>query len=183
MVLAFRGSAGPGLNMEASNDWSNDALGATGTSRQQAQAIAFALALQAKYPGAESLELTGHSLGGRLASLASLATGNNAVTFDPAGVSTESIIRALNHGDNLSVGDRAGVASESILNRIPIVSHLIQQTRDKMIADALAPVRSRHIRAPRILCLLGRRSIFLRHTSGMFQMQLATRYISTMTAK
>lgn len=119
MVLAVRGSAGPGLNMEAANDWSNDSLGATGTSRPQAQAIALALALQAKYPGAERLAFTGHSLGGELASLASLATGNKAVTFDPAGISTEAIIRALITGITYRLAIAPGLPANRYLVEFP----------------------------------------------------------------
>ncbi|MFN8030276.1 MAG: WXG100 family type VII secretion target [Dermatophilaceae bacterium] len=131
MVLSYRGST-------ELKDWENNAEGIAKYSGQQDDAVRIALEIQAKYGDATSLEFAGHSLGGGLASLASLATGQKAVTFDAAGVSTEAIIRALNHGGSLSVQDQVGVASESIINKIPGVSYLMQQKRDDMLRSALS---------------------------------------------
>lgn len=49
----------------------------------------------AKIFGAENLTLTGHSLGGGLATAASAVNGVNAVTFNPAGINPQTVMRAL----------------------------------------------------------------------------------------
>jgi hypothetical protein len=91
-VLAFRGS-----NSDA--DWVQN-LGHnawTFDGEQQGQAMTLAhrvkLAVAAADPDAR-LEFTGHSLGGGLASLAAISTGDHATTFNAAGVTNTSIRRA-----------------------------------------------------------------------------------------
>ncbi len=132
-VLSFGGS-------QDAADWANNLAGARGTSTQQLQAIQLALAVEnALGRDGDALEFTGHSLGGGLASLASLATGNKAITFNAAGVSTESVIRALDDGKPLGWRDSAGVTAESLLSGIPGVGALMSHVRDGMLRDALAP--------------------------------------------
>lgn len=83
IVVAFGGT-----QVTQAGDLKSDAEGAIHLmmSRQAEQSVNLALALK-NHVGAENLVLTGHSLGGRNAALASIATGARAVTFNAAGVS------------------------------------------------------------------------------------------------
>lgn len=86
-VLAFAGT-----DPKSVPDWL--ANGGQGLGFETAQyRDAMALAQSAADSGAfgDNLVITGHSLGGGLASAASLATGNTAVTFNAAGLSDETI--------------------------------------------------------------------------------------------
>ena len=85
-VLAFRGTE---LDREPGKDLGNDIAGGAFTSFQVNEAINVSTKL-AKAVGPENLDFTGHSLGGELASVAAIATGGQAVTFNAAGVSTTS---------------------------------------------------------------------------------------------
>ena len=90
-VLAFRGTE-LGLTVEGAKDLFSDYLGGTytgGASPQVISAIALSTKL-AKKVGPENVDFTGHSLGGELASVAAIATGGQAVTFNAAGVSFTS---------------------------------------------------------------------------------------------
>ena len=90
-VLAFRGTE-LGLTVEGAKDLFSDYLGGTYTgvaSPQVISAIALSTKL-AKKVGPENVDFTGHSLGGELASVAAIATGGQAVTFNAAGVSFTS---------------------------------------------------------------------------------------------
>ncbi|WP_394821697.1 Mbeg1-like protein [Pendulispora albinea] len=71
-------------------DWANNlkqGLGYDATQYNQA----IALAKDAKAAFGDNLVITGHSLGGGLASAAALATGSPAVTFNAAGLSDDTI--------------------------------------------------------------------------------------------
>lgn len=87
-VVAFGGTTvGPG---GAGPDVVEDAVGAGTLSPQTEQALAVAEAINSS-PGGDDVVYTGHSLGGRLASIASLASGNAAVTYNAAGVSDATV--------------------------------------------------------------------------------------------
>lgn len=85
-VLAF---AGTDLNGPA--DIGNDVLGAVATSPQVGQACGLSTLVVDKLTQngvpVSDISFTGHSLGGELASSASVATGRPAVTFNAAGLS------------------------------------------------------------------------------------------------
>jgi len=68
------------------DDVVEDAIGGLVPSPQAMDAIRLAEAVQATGTG-DDVVYTGHSLGGRLAAVASMTTGNAAVTFNAAGVS------------------------------------------------------------------------------------------------
>ena len=90
-VLAFAGS-------NDAKDWLNNAeqgLGLPATEYNQA----VALATEAKAAFGNSLAITGHSLGGGLASIASLATDSAAVTFNASGLNDDTIKRLIPDGD------------------------------------------------------------------------------------
>ena len=91
-VLAFRGTE---KDRQPFLDVGNDILGGAVTSYQVSDAISLSTKL-AKAVGPENVDFTGHSLGGELASVAAIATGGQAVTFNAAGVSitSETIARA-----------------------------------------------------------------------------------------
>ena len=81
-VLAFRGSE-PDFDIE---DWRDDVINANNLPTAQArQAIDVTKTFAEDFRGAD-LSLSGHSLGGSLASTASIATGIPASTFNAAGV-------------------------------------------------------------------------------------------------
>ena len=105
-VLAFAGT-----DPTSVSDWATNAQqGVGGLSAQHLQAIALAQHL-ARAVGSENMVLTGHSLGGGLASTASVATDVPAVTFNAAGVHPNTVLAAaaLGHHD-------AGLSSGQIRN-------------------------------------------------------------------
>jgi RHS repeat-associated protein len=81
-----------------------------GRSTQHEQAIQLAKAVKAALPPKANLILTGHSLGGGLASAASFATGLDAITFNPASLhsnyrqgSSDSIVNHIIPSDPLNL--------------------------------------------------------------------------------
>jgi hypothetical protein len=92
LIVAFPGST-------SVQDWQANIAGAqaSGYTRQDAQAIKLALQLQEANPEAE-LMFVGHSHGGRLAALASIATGADAVTANAEGPSEAAIAAAVKAG-------------------------------------------------------------------------------------
>ena len=97
-VLAFRGTE-LGFTIAGAEDVASDIAGGVTTSLQVSNAISLSTKL-AKAVGPENVDLTGHSLGGELASVAAIATGGQAVTFNAAGVSATS--EALARGNCLT---------------------------------------------------------------------------------
>lgn len=107
MVLAFRGTEP--LSLE---DWVEDAEQIFGDSEQYEQGIALARDLQSSLDqyntdnGTDKqLSFTGHSLGGGLATAAALATDNEAIVFDAAGLSQGTIDKGgldISNADNIT---------------------------------------------------------------------------------
>lgn len=101
LVVAYRGTtewvavrqSGAGVTVAPGLDLHADVLGSTYLSRQSEQAVALALAVQTAV-GTDNVVFTGHSLGGRLAALASIATGAPAETFNAAGMSPSEMMYA-----------------------------------------------------------------------------------------
>lgn len=121
-VLAYSGTDGPDPN-----DWTDNAVGALAVSSQGAKSVDLAryvkehLATHVGADAAANLEFTGHSLGGGLASMASIATGNRAVTFNAAGVSPVSagvaaVAYAADHGGQVPVSAAQNVTNYSTTN-------------------------------------------------------------------
>ena len=105
-VLAFAGT-----DPKSAADWEANAQQGVGRlSSQHLHAIALAQQLASRV-GSENMVLTGHSLGGGLASTASVATDVPAVTFNAAGVHPNTVAAAL----DLSHGE-GGLASGQIRN-------------------------------------------------------------------
>ncbi len=88
LVIAYRGTEPSSLN-----DWETDLKQAAGLPCDQYdEAVDLAHRVQASYPD-EKVEITGHSLGGGLAQVASAATGYPATTFNAAGINPATFAR------------------------------------------------------------------------------------------
>jgi type VI secretion system secreted protein VgrG len=99
MVVAYRGTQPTSLR-----DWGANIRQAFGfKSDQQEEAIRLAHRVQMSYPPPPEVEITGHSLGGGLAALASSATGMPATTFNAAGVNPKTLRNYGVSGGNLPV--------------------------------------------------------------------------------
>lgn len=93
VVVAYRGTEPADLR-----DWGVDILnGFNLPTSQGAQAIELAREVIANHPDRD-VQFTGHSLGGSLASIASLATGRPATTFNAAGVGDSNYLLAMAAG-------------------------------------------------------------------------------------
>jgi len=89
-VVAYRGSE-LGTQRSEIMDWVNNGQQGVGLdSEQYSSAIELAKRAEQVF-GDGNVALTGHSLGGGLASAASLATGASAVTFNSSGLSNETL--------------------------------------------------------------------------------------------
>ena len=89
-VVAYRGSE-VGTQQNQIMDWVNNGQQGVGLdSEQYSSAIELAKRAEQVF-GDGNVALTGHSLGGGLASAASLATGASAVTFNSSGLSNETL--------------------------------------------------------------------------------------------
>jgi pimeloyl-ACP methyl ester carboxylesterase len=91
-------------------DWKNDFGGSVGLSAQSRGAVELALQLKNEV-GVDNVTFTGHSLGGRLAAVASVATGAQAVTFDAAGVGVNELMYAKIAGGGRAPGLASYAAS------------------------------------------------------------------------
>jgi hypothetical protein len=100
-VVAFRGTQG-------NSDWisnAKQAFGVTSDHYQKALAIGDAIARS----GNQNVTLTGHSLGGGLASATAIASGQDAITFNAAGLSDATIRNANQIRTNAGVANAGAV--------------------------------------------------------------------------
>ena len=119
-VLAFRGTE-LGFTLEGVKDVGSDLMGGTngnlGLASPQVQSAIDLSTKVAKAVGPENVDFTGHSLGGELASVAAIATGGQAVTFNAAGVSftSEALARGncMNNFGTQSPSDGSNVKAYS----------------------------------------------------------------------
>lgn len=126
-VVAFRGS-------QTGEDWKNNvqqALGLNSESYAKALEIGKAIAR-----ADANVSFTGHSLGGGLASAAAVASGREAVTFNAAGLSNDTIsdARAIANANDRGTAavDAFYVPGEAL--------HLIQQGGDRAIGFGLGGI-------------------------------------------
>jgi hypothetical protein len=108
-VLAFAGT-------REGKDWFADGTQALGLPTAQYQQ-AVALATLAKAAFGDSVVMTGHSLGGGLASIASVATDSAAVTFNAAGVNANTIRELVPEAD---VGAVKQQAADGLIRRYAV---------------------------------------------------------------
>ncbi len=96
LVVSFGGTEGWLKNgqLVPTEDAQTDAIGAVYLTRQTEQAAVLGKII-ANAEGKENVTFVGHSLGGRLAAVASVATGAQAVTFNSAGVSNSELMYAM----------------------------------------------------------------------------------------
>lgn len=102
-----------------------DAYGTSGITLQDVEAISLAKSVQASLGPEETMELVGHSLGGRLAALAAIATGNHATTFNAAGPSMAAIAFAERGGraDPLADVANSAVGSFNLRHGVEVAYH------------------------------------------------------------
>lgn len=105
LVVAY---AGTSPEADGGVDLKIDAEGAFGITPQDRMAVSLAQKLATDENG--PVTFTGHSLGSRLASLATIATGQPAVTFNPCGVHEDAIQFALFERD----GNNTAVAAQHL---------------------------------------------------------------------
>ena len=101
-VVAFRGSTSD------KTDWISNAKQALGVNSDH-YTKALALGDKLARSGVENITLTGHSLGGGLASAASIASGKNGVTFNAAGLSDATISKANGIRNTAGAGNAGAV--------------------------------------------------------------------------
>lgn len=107
-VLAFAGSE------RETRDWlTNFAQGLGMDTAQYRQATSFAQECKVQY--GDKLMLTGHSLGGGLACIASAATSVPCVTFNPAGVHRKTLERAGVDPDGFREAAEAGLVRKYVV--------------------------------------------------------------------
>lgn len=118
-VLAFAGS-------NDAKDWLNNAEQGLGISAvQYNQAVS--LATEAKAAFGNSLAITGHSLGGGLASIASLATDSAGVTFNAAGLNDATIQRLIPEGDPAALKQQA---ENGLIRRYAVNGEILTTTQE-----------------------------------------------------
>lgn len=127
-VLAFKGTSGL-------NDWKADATQALGLNTAQYDE-ATALATKAKAAFGNNLVLTGHSLGGGLASTAAVITDTPAVTFNAAGVNDATLQRLAPEG-NVSAMKQA--ANDGLVRRYAVQGDVLTGEQQTGVARGLIP--------------------------------------------
>jgi hypothetical protein len=125
-VVAFRGST-------SNSDWRSNfqqGLGISSDHYRKALAIGSKLALASN----ANVTLTGHSLGGGLASATAIAAGRNATTFNSAGLSDATIKQARTIHDAAGVGTKDNVTAYYVRGEI---LSAIQDGGDRVIGGLL----------------------------------------------
>ncbi len=101
IVVAFRGT-----NKTVLDDWAQNSVNAGDVSSAQGRwAISLAREMGDRFPDAD-VSYVGHSLGGSLASTASIATGRDAYTFNAAGVGDGNYRQALIAGQGVGASEK-----------------------------------------------------------------------------
>jgi len=151
-VVAFAGTTSgenpaTGVNGEViKDDVIEDAAGGFTQSPQTQQVLAISEAIS-NSPGGDNVVFTGHSLGGRLATIASLDTGNAAITYNSAGVS-QATVDYIAASNNMTPEELASNANAGQVRRYWTGDDLLTAAQERWTAtrdvapDALgAPIQ------------------------------------------
>ncbi len=126
-VVAFRGSTSSSADWKAN---AQQALGLSSDHYRRALNVGSKLALA----GNANVTITGHSLGGGLASAAAIAAGRPAATFNAAGLSETTIRQARTIHDNAGVKTQDSVQAYYVRGE---VLSALQDGGDRLIGGAL----------------------------------------------
>jgi hypothetical protein len=142
---ATRAVAFAGTTFTSLADWTTNLAQGMGMATTQYQE-AVTLAKAAKAAFGDDLVLTGHSLGGGLASAAAAATGATAVVFNPAGVHANTYEREGVAADSAraAAGDgqvRSYVVAGEILNAVQTFLPIPKAAGQKVVLPDPAPLR------------------------------------------
>lgn len=99
ITIAYRGSE------MGDADWiTNEQIGTNQVPKQAKRALEYVKSVQTRYPNAE-IDLTGHSLGGTLATMAGLYTGLETTNFDALGINRK-MLKEVRQAIKADGGDR-----------------------------------------------------------------------------
>ena len=98
VVVSFRGSRGLEPTPGSAQDWAQNIQNAAGLPTPQAEWAIEQISSANRQYGLARVTLVGHSYGGELAAVASIAHGNDAYTYNAEGVGEGNYLLALTHG-------------------------------------------------------------------------------------
>lgn len=129
-VLAFAGT-----DPTSGKDWLANGMQGVGLpATQYSQAVT--LATRAKAAFGDNLAMTGHSLGGGLASAASVATDTAAVTFNAAGINDATLNRMASGGD---IGAMKSAAENGLIRSYAVKGEVLTGEQEHGAARGFAP--------------------------------------------
>lgn len=129
-VVAFRGSTSD------RRDWETNGKQAMGLSTPHYTA-ALSIGRKLAQAGVTNVTMTGHSLGGGLASAAALASGRNAQTFNAAGLSDATINQANNIRQTAGAGGPGDIRAYYVRGEI---LSLLQDGGDRVVGSLLGGI-------------------------------------------
>jgi len=164
-VLAFRGSKTLG-------DWFTNTVGTLVpsplTKGQISGAVEIALVMQSQYP---DIVFVGHSLGGRLAQVARLRTGNKAVTFNSAPLNLEETGDAVARKLIEALMGRPGITSDVYRFRNPQDALTALSTREQIEVSNVMTAEGiegfAHLNFPRLATYFAMQQVEVYHSMGM----------------
>ncbi|MET0225823.1 MAG: Mbeg1-like protein [Dokdonella sp.] len=130
VVLAFAGT-----DPKSGKDWLADGAQAAGLpTAQYDEAVRVATLAKKEFGG--NLVLTGHSLGGGLASVASVATNSAAVTFNAAGVNNSTLSRYVHDADPATLKQQA---NDGLVRRYAVKGDILTGEQESGAGRGFAP--------------------------------------------
>lgn len=129
-VVAFAGT-----DPLSGKDWLANGSQAAGLPTAQFEQ-AVSLATEAKAAFGDSLVITGHSLGGGLASVASVATDSAAVTFNASGVNNQTLKQFVPEADPASLKQQA---DDGLVRRYAVEGDILTGEQERGVGRGFAP--------------------------------------------